>query len=70
MLLLCVSLYTIWWGKNLQLLCILPFGILCLSAIRMMFVKIILAVCMLVGIVVSAKADSVSSENCVQSVFL
>ena len=34
------------------------FGILCLSAIRM-FVKIILAVCMLVGIVVCTKADSV-----------
>ena len=28
-----------WPGKNLQLICILPFGILCLSAIRMMFVK-------------------------------
>ena len=26
-------------GKSLQLLSILPFGILCLSAIRMMFVK-------------------------------
>ena len=31
-------------GKSLQLLCILPFGMLCLSAISMMFVKIILAV--------------------------
>ena len=31
---------------------ILPFGMLCLSAISMMFVKIILAVCMLVGMVV------------------
>ena len=42
-------------GKSLQLLYILPFGILCLlclTAIRIMFVKIILAVCMLVGIVV------------------
>ena len=29
-----------------------PLVILCLSAIRMMFVKIILAVCMLVGMVV------------------
>ena len=37
---------------SLQLLCILPFGILCLPAIKMMFVKILLAVCMLVGIVV------------------
>ena len=51
-----------WSGKRLQLLCILHFGILCLSAIRIMFVKIILAVCMLVDMVVGA--------NCVQSVFL
>ena len=57
-------------GKSLQLLCILPFGMLCLSSISMMFVKIMLAVCMLVGIVVWAKADSVSSVNCVQSAFL
>ena len=30
----------------------MPFGMFCLSAISMMFVKIMLAVCMLVGIVV------------------
>ena len=41
-----------------------------MSAISMMFVKIMLAVCMLVGMVVWAKADSVSSVNCVQSAFL
>ena len=52
MLFLCVILHTIWSGKSLQLLCILLFGMLCLSAIRMMFVKIMLAVCMLVGMVV------------------
>ena len=51
-LFLCVILHTMWSGKSLQLLCILPFGILCLSAIRIMLVNIILAVCMLVGIVV------------------
>ena len=28
-----------WSGKSLQLLCILPFGMLCLSAISMIFVK-------------------------------
>ena len=28
-----------WSGKSLQLLCILPFGMLCLSAISRMFVK-------------------------------
>ena len=45
MLFLCVILRTMWSGKSRKLLCILPFGILCLSAIKMMFVKIILAVC-------------------------
>ena len=49
---LCVILHTMWSDKSLQLLCILPFGILCLSAITIMFLKIILAMCMLVGIVV------------------
>ena len=50
----------------------LPFGMLCFSAISMMFVKIIFAVCMLVGMVVCAKrkTDSVSSVNCVQLDFL
>ena len=52
LLFLCVILHTIWSGKSLQLLCILSVGILCLSAIRIMFVKNLLAVCMLVGIVV------------------
>ena len=56
--------------KGLQFLCILPFGTLYLSAIRMVFVKIILAGCMLLGIVVSAKVNSVSSVNCSQSAFL
>ena len=48
MLFLCVTLHTMSSGKSLQLLCILPFGMLCLSAISMIFVKILLAVCMLV----------------------
>ena len=52
MLFLCVILHTTWSGKRLQLLCIFPFGMLCLSAISMMFVKIMLAVCILVGMVV------------------
>ena len=52
MLFLCVILDTMSLGKSLQLLCILPFGLLCLSAISMMFVKIRLAMCMLVGMVV------------------
>ena len=36
----------------------------------MMFVKILLAVCILVGMVVLAKVDFVSSVNCFQSAFL
>ena len=31
MLSLCVILHTMWSGKSLQLLCILPFGIVCIS---------------------------------------
>ena len=49
---LCVILHTMWSGKSLQLLCILPFDMLCLSTISMMFVNIMLTVCMLVGMVV------------------
>ena len=52
MLFLCVIMHTLWSGKSLQLMCILPFGMLCLSGISMMFVKIMLAVCMLLGMVV------------------
>ena len=48
MLFLCVILHAMSSGKSLQLLCIFPFGMLCLSAISMMFVKIMLAVCILV----------------------
>ena len=51
-LFLCVILHTMSSSKSLQLLCILPFGMLCLSAISMLFVKIILTVCILVGMVV------------------
>ena len=52
MLFLCVILHIMSAGKSLQLLCIFPFGMLCLAVISMMFVKIMLAVCILVGIVV------------------
>ena len=66
----CVILHTMWSGKSMQLLSILPFGMLCLSAISMMFVNIMLAVHMLVGMVVCEIADSVTSVNCVQSAIL
>ena len=48
MLFLCVIVHIMSSGKSLQLLWIFPFGMLCLSAISMMFVKIRLAVCMVV----------------------
>ena len=48
----CVILHTMWSGKNLQLPRILPFGILYFSASSMMFLKVLLAVCMLEGMVV------------------
>ena len=70
MLFLCVIVRTMSSGKSLQLLCIFPFGMLYLSAISMKFVKIMLAVCILVGMVVPGNADYVSSMNCVQSAFL
>ena len=44
MLSLCMSLHTMWSDKSLQLLCIFPFGVLCLSAISMMFEKNMLTV--------------------------
>ena len=40
MLFLCVILHTMWSGKSLQLLYIFPFGILCLTDIGIMFVKL------------------------------
>ena len=52
MLFLCVILHTMPSGKSLQLLCIFPFGMLCLTAICMKFVKILLAVGVGVGVVV------------------
>ena len=58
MMFLCVILHTMWSDKSMQLLCIFPFGMVFLSAISMMFKKIMLAVCMLVDMVVRAKADS------------
>ena len=45
MLFLCVILHNMSLGKSLQLLYIFPFGMLCLSAISIMFVNIMLAVC-------------------------
>ena len=70
-----VSEFWVFWftmssGRSLQFICIFPFGMLCLSAISMMFVKILLVVCILMGMVVWAKTDSVFRELCPVSFFL
>ena len=70
MLFLCVSLHTMRSGKSLQLLCNLPFGILCLFAISMMFVKKVCWLCVCWWIWWSERKRTVSSVNCVQSAFL
>ena len=63
MLSLCVILHTMCSGNNLEVLGILPFGMLCLSASRIILVKILLAVCMSSGMVVCEKDNSVSFVN-------
>ena len=66
-LFLCVVFHIMWSDKSMQLLCIFPFGMLCFSAISMMFVNKLIGSVMLVSMVVKAKTDFVSSVNCVQS---
>ena len=70
MLSLCVILHTMCSGNNLEILVILHFGIFCLSASRIILIKILLAVGMLSGMVVCEKANTVSFVNCVQLDFL
>ena len=50
--------------------CILTFGNLSLSAWRIIFVKMVFAVCISGGGLMSEKAASVSVVNCVQWAFL
>ena len=66
MLFLCFILCLMCFGSSLHVECILPFGMLCLSAWRMMFVKM----CMSGGGRMSEKASLVSVVNCVQFVFI
>ena len=70
MLLLYKILHTMWSGKSLQLLYILPFGILCLSAFQYDVCKKYVGSVYVGGYGGLAKVDSVSSVNCVQSAFL
>ena len=62
MLFLCYILCLMCSGSSLHVEWILPFGMLCLSAWRMMFVKMVFAG----GGRISEKAVSVSVVNCVQ----
>ena len=70
MLFLCSILCLRGSGSSLHVECIFPFGMLCLSAWRMMFVKMVFAVCMSASGRMSEKAASVSVVNCVQFAFL
>ena len=70
MLFLCSILCLMCSGSSLHVGCILPFGMLCLSAWRMMFVKMVVVVCMSGGGRMSGKAASVSVVNCIQFAFL
>ena len=70
MLFLCSIVCLMCSGSSLHVECILPFGMLCLSARRLMFVKMVFAVCISGGGGMSEKAASVSVVNCVQFAFL
>ena len=70
MLFLCSNLWLMCFGSSLHVGCILPFGMLCLSVWRMMFVKMVFAVCMSGGGRISEKEASVSVVNCFQFAFL
>ena len=48
MLFLCSILCLMCSGSSLHVECILPFGMLCWSAWRLMFVKMVFAVCLVV----------------------
>ena len=66
----CAMMLFLCSGSSLHVGCIFPFGMLCLSAWRMMFVKMVFAVCMSGGDRMSEKVASVSVVNCVQFAFL
>ena len=70
MLFLCSILCLMCSGSSVHVEGILPFGMLYLSAWRMMFVMMVFAVCMSGGGRKSEKAASVSVVNCVLVAFL
>ena len=64
-LFLCSILCLMCSRSKLHVECILPFEMLCLSAWRIMFVKMVFAVCISGGGCMSEKSVSVSMLNCV-----
>ena len=70
LLCLCSILCLMCFGRSLHVECILSFRRLCLSAWRMILVKMVFAVCMSGGDLMSKKAASVYVVNCVQFAFL
>ena len=70
MLILCSILCLMCSGSSLYVVCILPFGVLCLSAWRIMFVKMVFVVCMSGGGRMPDNVASVYVVNCVQFAFL
>ena len=70
MLFLCMILHTMWLGKSLHLVCILPLGILCLYAIRMMFCDNYFGSVHVGGYCGLSESRLVSLVNCVQSAFM
>ena len=70
MLFLCYILCLMCFGSSLHVECILPFVMLCLSAWRMMFVKMVFAVCMSGGGRMSENAASLTVVKYIQFAFL
>ena len=70
MLFLCSILCLMYSVSSLHVEYIFPFEMLCLSARRIMFVKMVFTVCMSSGGRMSEKEASVSVVNCVQFAFL
>ena len=71
MLFLCVIVHTMWSGRSMHLVCILPFGMLCMSCHQYDVCEHYVS-----SVYVGRRSGlnesglSVSSVNCVQSVFL
>ena len=63
---LCCMRVRMFSGSSFCVLCILPFGMWCLSACRIMLVSMLFAVCTLSGMFMLSSACSISCVNSVQ----